>query len=133
MIRIVEAFSSYTSHAVIEPYRPAFEDGEYDPQRHQHFARSRPPSPGPQTPLDEEGPMRISRQYSDTRYPTQDDTMHLDQDDSAQQEDVGGEYQIPPARCLFHCFIYQYSLMQITSIILENDLSGTVRKMPIER
>ncbi|KAF8901456.1 hypothetical protein CPB84DRAFT_1815176 [Gymnopilus junonius] len=61
-------FRTQERHGVVEPYRPAFEDGEYDPQRHGHLFSA------------------LSR---------------------------------PPARCLFHSFIYQYSLMQITSIILE--------------
>ncbi|KAF8896796.1 hypothetical protein CPB84DRAFT_1682022 [Gymnopilus junonius] len=65
----LETFRVYERHAVLEPYRPSFEEGNYNPP--------------------------------DTSYSFKED------------------YVMPPHRCLFNCFLYQYNLMQITSIILE--------------
>ncbi|KAF8911493.1 hypothetical protein CPB84DRAFT_1671782 [Gymnopilus junonius] len=74
----LESFRTLERHAVLEPYRYAFEEDIQNPTRRFHEEEKYGGRP-------------------------------------ATEEKRG----MPPHRCLFNCFLYQYNLMQLASIILE--------------
>ncbi|KAJ3517352.1 hypothetical protein NLJ89_g569 [Agrocybe chaxingu] len=106
-------------HLVLEPYKSAFEDIGPDGFVDEPFI-SRPHTPSSSTPT----PTHDATYNPITQEP-REDPKHSDSSygkrESGYDHDQGyhEERTIPPHRHLFHCYVYQYNLIQISSIAIE--------------
>ncbi|KAF8149165.1 hypothetical protein B0H34DRAFT_735166 [Crassisporium funariophilum] len=93
--RALEDFRNETRHLVLEPYSPAFNGEKVNPDEPSYTGGSNA------------------------------DLNHQETDKSLDPEkyDIGDDeeevYKMPPHRYLFHCYVYQYHLIQICSIVIE--------------
>ncbi|PPQ64930.1 hypothetical protein CVT26_015650 [Gymnopilus dilepis] len=114
----LETFRGSMRHAVLEPYQHAFEEEDLTKTSHSHqFPASHSQA-------------AFQRPRSPYNTPTQEHRDDLFDGQDAHNDANAGECEarhfgtqeesvIPPPRCLFNCFLYQYNAMQIASIILE--------------
>ncbi|KAF8956639.1 hypothetical protein BDZ97DRAFT_1763642 [Flammula alnicola] len=112
----LEKFRESERHAVLDPYRPAFEDGPTSP------ATSQPTSPNMGfTPLPSSDANGFAHGHPDAEG-SGDAREKAGKDEPVQEEERESrrdEYVMPPHRYLFNCYVYQYHLIQIASIVVE--------------
>ncbi|KDR73331.1 hypothetical protein GALMADRAFT_228417 [Galerina marginata CBS 339.88] len=92
----LEAFRNVGRHAVLEPYRTLFDESKSHPASPSEVAQE----------LEASADQKLAA----------DASSYFSKEKEGEQ---GREYVVPAHRYLFHCYIYQYNLTQIASIILE--------------
>ncbi|KAF9527658.1 hypothetical protein CPB83DRAFT_384639 [Crepidotus variabilis] len=104
----LDTFREETRHHVLDPYRDVFEDGK--PQR-------TPPSA--QTPATEAS---VDGTTCDGHIPLKREAESLDEEQDHRywtQREFDDPKSTPPHRYLFNCYVYQYHLMRLSSIVIE--------------
>ncbi|KDR73069.1 hypothetical protein GALMADRAFT_270443 [Galerina marginata CBS 339.88] len=121
----LDKFRAVDRHAVLEPYLPAFEEPENSSQNQTLFpwpfctGASQPQTP-PKDNAEETLQSGLDDHIRKGESPKDEKAEH---DFLSRKEEgdptIKSEYFIPPHRCLFNCYVYQYNLMQIASVIVE--------------
>lgn len=119
-------FTSHRRHAILEPYRHAFDADGYHTPTASH--PSSPVNPVAHSPTDATGHIGLGLSNLDkwrtNQAPVQDKEWYNTAPGSAsiKHEERYGERDelvMPPHRYLFYCYVYHYNLIQIASIVIE--------------